>query len=75
MKMSTDLKPLNEQTALTRFWGGKEKGSCIQVTQSGQGVSSFNPLGKGYVQLTRQEAGQLGEMLLKFAAGFEEVQD
>lgn len=66
--MSTELKALNERTTLTRFWGGTERGVCVQVTQSGQDArDTFNPLGVGYVQLTREEAGQLGEMLLRFA--------
>jgi hypothetical protein len=73
-EMSTELRPLNERTTLTRFWGGKERGVCVQVTQTGQPVQNVaNPLGMGYVSLTRQEAAQLGEMLMMFAAGKEEV--
>jgi len=73
-EMSTELRPLNEQTTLTRFCGGSERGVCVQVTQTGQPAQNVvNPLGMGHVSLTRQEAGQLGEMLMMFAAGMEEV--
>lgn len=66
--MSTELKSLNKMTTLTRFWGGQEKGVCVQVTQSDQDSNTINPLGIGYIQLNRDEAGRLGEMLLQFAA-------
>lgn len=74
--MSTELRPLNDRTTLTRFNGGSSKGSCVQVTQSGQTrQEGGNPLGMGFVQLTRKEAGELGLMLLMFAAGNEEEVD
>jgi hypothetical protein len=71
--MSTELKPLNKKTTLTRFFGGRERGVCVQVTQTGQEMTSCNSLGIGHVQLTRKEAGDLGEMLMLFAVGKEEA--
>lgn len=71
--MSTELRPLNEQTTLTRFWGGKERGVCVQVTQTEQEPrDTFNPLGVGYVQVNREEARRLAELLMSFAEGNEE---
>ncbi len=68
--MSTKLKSLNKQVTLTRFWGG-ERGSCVQVTQSRQPIGNFNPFGVGYVQLTRDEAGKLADLLYAFSEGKE----
>ena len=31
--MATDLKSHASNVSMTRFWGGKNKGSCVQVTQ------------------------------------------
>lgn len=66
LPVSTDLKPLNDNTTVTRFWGGA-RGVCLQLSQRGQQTDRFNPVGVGYVQLTREDARKLGEQLLAFA--------
>ena len=39
--MSTDLKSRNRGTVgLTRFWGGENRGACVQVT-TGLGLAMF----------------------------------
>jgi len=61
--MATDLKTEVPQVQLTRFYGGAERGVCVQV-------------GAGYgkqVGLTRAEAEQLAKELLEFARGEEVV--
>jgi hypothetical protein len=72
--MSTTLKSLNNTLGLTRFSGGVLRGTCVQVTQTKQKPNHANPLGMGYLQLTREEAGQLAELLNAFA-NCEEVED
>jgi hypothetical protein len=71
--MSTELKTTTDAFTLTRFYGGEQRGVCVQVTQpnpnydSDAGGPMFN-----YVQLTRDEARQLAKDLMDFAAGAEE---
>ena len=55
--MATDLKTSVDGVALTRFWGGTERGVCVQVS------AGYNK----QVGLTRAEAEQLAEDLLAFA--------
>ncbi len=64
--MSTQLRNVpdcvahNELTQ-TRFWGGEDRKTCIQVTDS-----------KGnYLQLTRHQARMLTTELVLFAEGLE----
>lgn len=71
--MSTELRPVTEKITQTRFFGGKDRGACVQVTQSGQEMTGFNPIGVGYIQLTRTEAALLAAELLRFSAS-EEVE-
>ena len=71
--MSTDLRNVpdcvaqNELTQ-TRFWGGKDRMTCIQVTQrkpkydSDNGGAMFN-----HIQLTRHQARMLATELMLFA--------
>lgn len=55
----------------TRFWGGKDRGPCVQITQVGlEGL----PLGVGFLQMSREEAALLATELLRFASG-NEVED
>ncbi len=69
--MATDLKTHAKDVKLTRFWGGSDKGSCVQVTtpaskdnrEAGQFFDS--------VQLTRAQAAALAADLLDFAQGRE----
>ena len=55
--MATDLKSTTERVQLTRFWGGQDRGTCVQVTTGWQ----------EHVQLTREEARTLAEDLMAFA--------
>jgi len=76
--MSTQLRNVpgtgNAQNQLTqtRFWGGKNRLSCVQVTQanpyydSNSGGPMFNNL-----QLTKSQAGALAVELMLFAEGRE----
>ena len=71
--MSTELRNVpdcaaqNELTQ-TRFWGGKDRMTCIQVTQrkpkydSDAGGAMFN-----HIQLTRHQARMLATELMLFA--------
>ena len=75
--MSTDLRNVpdcvaqNELTQ-TRFWGGKDRLTCIQITQrkpkydSDNGGAMFN-----HIQLTRHQARKLAVELMLFAEGRE----
>jgi hypothetical protein len=75
--MSTELRNVpgcqaqNELTQ-TRFWGGKNRMTCIQVTQrkpkgEGPGASEFF----NHLSLTRFQARQLAVELMLFAEGQE----
>ena len=71
--MSTDLRNVpdcvaqNELTQ-TRFWGGKDRMTCIQVTQR---KPEYDPDNGGdffnHLQLTRHQARQLATELMLFA--------
>jgi hypothetical protein len=54
--MSTQLKSHADKVQLTRFFGGSERGTCVQVT-----------VGQEYVALTRSQAAALAADLLEFA--------
>jgi len=64
--MATDLKTQTEGVALTRFYGGADKGSCVQVTV-GYGLTCSS------VRLTREQAATLAADLQTFAEGKEEA--
>ena len=77
--MSTELRNVpdcNFQNELTqtRFWGGKDRLTCIQVTQRrdksegkrGHADEFFN-----HLQLTRHQARKLATELMLFAEGRE----
>ena len=75
--MSTDLRNVpdcvaqNELTQ-TRFWGGKDRMTCIQVTQrkpkgKAEGASKFF----NHLSLTKHQARMLATELLLFAEGRE----
>ena len=71
--MSTEIKSHANGVSLTRFFGGKERGSCVQVTQpnpnfdSDAGGDMFS-----HVQLTRAQAAAMAADLLDFAQGREQ---
>jgi len=63
--MSTELKSHAQGVTLTRFFGGSDRGVCVQVTVD-QGAAQFE-----HVQLTRAQAAALAADLLDFAQGRE----
>jgi hypothetical protein len=63
--MSTELKSHADRVALTRFFGGSDRGVCVQVTEN---------VTHNFVQLTRAQAAALAADLLDFAQG-REVED
>ena len=68
--MATDLKSKTEDVTLTRFWGGKDRGTCVQVTamqHAGNHVGIYK-----YVALTREQARTVAQDLMAFAEGKEE---
>ena len=73
--MSTDLRNVpdcvaqNELTQ-TRFWGGKDRMTCVQVTQRrSKGEGKRGPADEFFnsLQLTRHQARQLATELMLFA--------
>jgi len=63
--MSTELKSHAQDITLTRFFGGSDRGACVQVTER---------VTHNFVQLTRAQAAALAADLLDFAQG-REVED
>jgi len=55
--MATDLKSTDRDVKLTRFWGGKDRGTCVQITTDWQ----------EHVSLTREQARAVALDLLDFA--------
>lgn len=55
--MSEDIFK-TEKYVLTRYWGGKEKGRCLQITILNGDC--------GFVQLTSAEVRELAEKLLRW---------
>ena len=69
--MATDLRSKTQNVTLTRFWGGKNKGSCVQVTQPRKDTNMIevNVTDKFFtaIQLTREQAADLATDLMAFA--------
>ena len=75
--MSTELRNVPDCTAQyeltqTRFWGGENRMTCVQVTQrkpkgEGKGASDFF----NHLSLTKHQARQLAVELMLFAEGRE----
>tara|TARA_A100001015_G_C14771749_1_gene625538 strand:- start:418 stop:684 length:267 start_codon:yes stop_codon:yes gene_type:complete len=70
--MSTDLKSRNHRTVgLTRFWGGKSRGACVQITTSRdwqkEGELSAPDKFFNHVTMSKSEAVALAQDLLDFA--------
>jgi hypothetical protein len=61
--MSTELRSHADRVSLTRFWGGTDRGVCVQVTEE---------VTHSHVQLTRAQAAALAADLLDFAQGREQ---
>jgi hypothetical protein len=69
--MSTELKSHADGVTLTRFYGGTDRGTCVQVTTSKVGSwSEGGPF--SWVQLTRAQAAAMAADLLDFAQGREQ---
>lgn len=67
--MATELKSTTPDVSLTRFYGGEQRGTCVQVTTT----YTTNPSDFfKHVSFTRQEARSLAQDLLAFANGDEE---
>ena len=66
--MATNLKSNTPQIDLTRFWGGKERGSCIQISTPNRNGENFQ---RESIQLTRSEACALAMDLLDFSSNRE----
>jgi len=67
--MSTELKgvdSVNGEISLTRYWGGIDRLTCLQVTPPGGG---FTP----YLALTREQALDLAVALIEFATDKREI--
>ena len=62
--MATELYTAQDGVYLTRFFGGTERGACIQLTETG---ASFETGRTNYVRLTPQQAAIVGRELIEFA--------
>jgi len=73
--MSTELRTnavLTEAgVSATRFFGGSDRGACVQVTQPIRNRVQ-GELSHSFVQLTRTEALALAHTLMDFAASQEQ---
>ena len=70
--MSTDLKSRNRgKVSLTRFWGGENRGACVQVTTARdwrkEGDHTAADKFFNHVTLSKSEAVALAQDLLDFA--------
>jgi len=63
--MATDLKTRTSTVKMTRFFGGQDRGTCVQVS-----ADKF----REQVSLTRAEAFAVAQDLLEFAAGEEKTE-
>ena len=69
--MATELKSTTEDVSLTRFFGGQDQGTCVQVTTTytADPQDFFK-----HIRLTREQALSLGRDLVQFGQG-KEVED
>jgi hypothetical protein len=70
--MATDLKSHAQGVSLTRFWGGDNRGSCVQLTQKKQQLPATSDKFFDSLQLTRAQAAALAADLMDFAQGREQ---
>lgn len=66
--MATDLKSNTVDVSLTRFFGGQDRGTCVQVTTTARSDGKWFDS----VQLTRKQAAVLAQDLMDFAQGKEQ---
>ena len=75
--MATELKSKAKNVTMTRFCGGKNKGSCVQVTQPRKDTNMIevNVADKFFtsLQLTREQAADLATDLMAFAMKREKI--
>ena len=64
--MSTPLQAPTANITATRFSGGKQRGTCIQLTKPKDTATGFDTLA-----LTREDALAVAETLLSFGLGKE----
>ena len=64
--MATNLRSHANRVSLTRFFGGSDRGVCVQVTVD-EGAGQFE-----HVALNRAQAAALAADLMDFAQGREE---
>ena len=69
--MSTNLRSHAQGVDLTRFWGGDDRGSCVQLTMKKRELPATADKFFDSVQLTRAQAAALAADLLDFAQGRE----
>jgi len=62
--MSTNLKSQSKGISLVRFFGGIERGVCVQIHNSNEPMNG--------VSVTRHQAKALAKSLLEFANNAEE---
>tara|TARA_X000001036_G_scaffold395661_1_gene396761 strand:- start:418 stop:684 length:267 start_codon:yes stop_codon:yes gene_type:complete len=70
--MSTDLKSRNKgKVSLTRFWGGTNRGACVQITTARdwekEGDTTASDKFFNSVSMSKSEAVALAQDLLDFA--------
>ena len=67
--MSTELRKVpTTDIEQTRFFGGKDRGTCIQITQrKEEAITEYTDKFFNKFQLTRDEARLLAQELLMFA--------
>mgnify|MGYP001222356002 FL=1 len=67
--MATDLKTNSEAFWLTRFFGGKDQGSCIQITLPRKSETPRSTADNffDHISLTREQAKELSIELMLFA--------
>ena len=77
--MSTDLRNVpnceaENELHQTRFWGGKDRATCVQVTQRKRKGENNGIAGDffNHIQLTREQAGALAVELMLFSQEREE---
>tara|TARA_B100001287_G_scaffold201750_1_gene171108 strand:+ start:294 stop:524 length:231 start_codon:yes stop_codon:yes gene_type:complete len=73
--MSTELKSHAQEVSLTRFFGGRDRGSCVQVTMKRKNPNEDRgPADRFFdsMQLTRAQAAALAADLQDFAQGREQ---
>jgi len=73
--MSTEIGILknagsrNKDVSITRYYGGKEKGTCLQLTQEMEHGSKFHSY--GYVQLSVQDLVDLLPIIQKHVIDYD----